>query len=576
MTFRRATRWATATATGLGAAVVAVFLVATPAVAAPVPPDELANAVSADSVLVHLNEFQAIADANGGNRALGTPGYEASGEYVESVLTAAGYAPQRQVFTTLTQEILAFDLTVTGAGDVPVVGIPLENTPGTVPAPITATIVPPANPLGCDAAAWAGVDVAGQIALVSRGDCTFAEKTLQASAAGAAGVLIYNNVPGELIGVLGEPVPGLVPSVGISDTEGAAVLAALAAGNVSATLLITEQTVSTETFNIIADTPTGRTDNTVMLGAHLDSVPEGAGINDNGSGSAAILDVAVKLAAAGELDNQVRFAWWGAEEVGLVGSNYYVDDLATNNPAELDQIATYLNFDMVGSPNYVMSVYDANQSSFAAPVPVPEGSIATESVFTDYFDSIGQPWIDTAFDGRSDYDGFIANGVPASGLFTGADDLKTAEEAAVFGGVVGEAHDPNYHSPGDDITNVNLGILDVSVKAIAFATASLANDTSAINGVLPPVAPAPAEPAVPAPAVPPAAPAPAAPPPVVVPTSQRPATSTTRELALGGVDGGMVWTVGGAAAVVGALGVVLVLAGRQGSRGRARVGSPTL
>ncbi|MDO9398607.1 MAG: M20/M25/M40 family metallo-hydrolase, partial [Herbiconiux sp.] len=252
-----------------------------------------------------------------------------------------------------------------------------------------------------------------------------------------------------------------------------------------------ETTTTVDTFNIIAETATGDDTNTVMMGAHLDSVPEGAGINDNGSGSAAILETAVQLAASGDLNNQVRFAWWGAEEVGLVGSTHYVEDLATNDEAELDQIATYLNFDMVASPNYVISVYDADQSTFEAPVEVPEGSIATEAAFTDYFDAIDQPWIDTAFDARSDYDAFITYGVPASGLFTGADDVKTEEQVELFGGTAGIIQDPNYHSPGDDITNVNQEALGIMIGAIASVTGSLANDTSAINGVVPPVEPTP-------------------------------------------------------------------------------------
>jgi Zn-dependent M28 family amino/carboxypeptidase len=503
--------------------------------------------------MVHLEALQEIADANDGNRALGTTGYEQSGDYIESVLVAAGYTPERQYFDATTQELLGYDLTVTGSADVPVVGVPMSGTTGTGPDPITAELVQPTVALGCDAGAWDGVEATGLIAVVSRGECSFTDKSLAASAAGAIGLLIYNNEAGELEGTLGEQSAEFVPTVGISDVEGAAVLAAIAAGPVSATLLLDELTSVVETFNIIADTPTGTPDNTVMLGAHLDSVPEGAGINDNGSGSAAILDVAVQLAAAGELNNQVRFAWWGAEEVGLLGSTYYVDDLVLNNPAELDQIATYLNFDMVGSPNYVMSVYDANQSSFEAPVEVPEGSVATEAAFTDYFDSIGQPWIDTAFDGRSDYDAFIANNVPASGLFTGADDLKTAEEAAIFGGVVGEQHDQNYHSVGDDIANIDEGILDVSVKAIAFVTASLANDTFAINGYVPPAAsPSPAPPATEAPVLNPAGGAPPA------------------ELAESGVDGGTFWAMGATGSVFAAFGIALALSARARQR-KARI-----
>ncbi len=126
---------------------------------------------------------------------------------------------------------------------------------------------------------------------------------------------------------------------------------------------------------MIAETKQGRDDNVVMLGAHLDGVEEGPGINDNGTGSAAILEVAVQLAKShSPHHNTVRFAWWGAEELGLIGSTAYVEELATQE-GELDRIATYLNYDMVGSPNYIIGVYDADQSTYPAPtgVPIPEG-----------------------------------------------------------------------------------------------------------------------------------------------------------------------------------------------------------
>ena len=214
------------------------------------------------------------------------------------------------------------------------------------------------------------------------------------------------------------------------------------------TLDLTSHTEVAESFNVIAETKQGRDDNVVMLGAHLDGVEEGPGINDNGTGSATILEVAVQLAKSHTPHhNTVRFAWWGAEELGLIGSTAYVEELATQE-GELDRIATYLNYDMVGSPNYIIGVYDADESTYPAPVDVPEGSEATEDVLTSWFDSIGQPWVDTEFSGRSDYQAFILNGVPASGLFTGADDVKTAEEVALFGGTAGITHDPNYHSVG--------------------------------------------------------------------------------------------------------------------------------
>ncbi|SDZ52232.1 M20/M25/M40 family metallo-hydrolase [Herbiconiux ginsengi] len=462
-----------------------------------VDPDDLESRVTVAGITTHLQALQDIADANGGNRAIGTPGYEASGQYIESVLTAAGYTPVRQPFQATTQTIDDFSITLLGTTTGPEGDrIPMEGTTETaVGGIVDAEMVVPATATGCTTEEWGGVVATAKVAVVSRGACSFAEKSLAAAGAGAAAVLIYNNEPGPLNGTLGEQVPEYIPSVGLTQEEGAALVAALP-GNPTVSLTLQETTTTVDTFNIIAETPTGRDDNTVMLGAHLDSVPEGPGINDNGSGSAAILETAVQLAASGDLNNQVRFAWWGAEEVGLVGSTYYVDDLAANDPDELDEIATYLNFDMVASPNYVISVYDADQSTYEAPVEVPEGSIATEKAFTDYFDAIGQPWIDTAFDARSDYDAFIANDVAASGLFTGADDEKTVDQAALFGGTGGPGitPDPNYHSAADGIANVNADALGIMAGAIASVTASLANDTTAINQYPPvvvPVDPAP-------------------------------------------------------------------------------------
>jgi len=432
--------------------------------------------------MTHLEAFQAIADANDGNRAIGTEGYELSGQYVEAVLKAAGYTTERQDFTTTTQTIDEFSLTTTPA----VEGIPMSFTPSTPEGGVTGELIQPVDPLGCDADAWAGLDATGKVALVSRGTCSFSEKSAAAGAAGASAVIIYNNAPGEpLNGTLGGPDDSYIPSVGVTLEEGQALISALPS---TATLVLEQTTTDTDTFNIITETPGGDHDNVVMLGAHLDGVPEGPGINDNGSGSATLLETAVQLADAGETTNAVRFAWWGAEEVGLVGSYTYVDSLSEE---EAGDIATYLNFDMVASPNYVVSVYDANESTYEAPVEVPAGSIATEKAFTDYFDSIGQPWIDTAFDGRSDYDGFISAGIPASGLFTGADDIKTEEEFELFGGTVGIPHDPNYHSAGDDLANINQEALGITSKAIAFVTASFAEDTSAIDAEKDPTTPEP-------------------------------------------------------------------------------------
>ena len=207
--------------------------------------------------------------------------------------------------------------------------------------------------------------------------------------------------------------------------------------NVVMRLAVDAGVTTIESFNILADTA-GRADRTVVVGAHLDSVAEGPGINDNGSGSAAILETALQLKALGTTPtNRIRFAFWGGEEDGLIGSEHYVSQLTSR---QIKEHAVNLNFDMVGSPNFVRYVYDGDGSAFGE--KGPNGSALVEKVFLDYFKSQNLPVAPTAFDGRSDYFGFINNGIPAGGLFTGAEDPKTAEEAAIFGGTAGAPLDP--------------------------------------------------------------------------------------------------------------------------------------
>ncbi|KRD43577.1 peptidase M28 [Cellulomonas sp. Root930] len=449
------------------------------------PEEKFAQKVTTRNVLGHLEALQKIADQNGGNRAALTPGYEASARYVERTLKKAGYRTERDPFTFEVEEVDTATFTqnspTAASYDVDQMAFSPNSPTGGVTQELVTSGV---DPLGCAAGSWAGGTVAGKIALVGRGTCSFAIKATTAAAAGAVGVVVYNNVADvQLNGTLGAEGLVAIPVAGIKQADGQALAAAVAAGPVNVTLDVSLHFNTEESFNVIAETRQGRDDNVVMLGAHLDGVEEGPGINDNGTGSAAILEVAVQLAKSHTRHhNTVRFAWWGAEELGLEGSAAYVAELK-EQPGELERIATYLNYDMVGSPNYLIGVYDADESTYPAPVVVPEGSEATEDVLTEWFDATGQPWVDTQFSGRSDYQAFILNGVPASGLFTGADGSKTAAEVALFGGTVGIPYDPNYHQAGDTLSNVNRDALGIMTKAIAASTHSLAWDTEAINGV---------------------------------------------------------------------------------------------
>lgn len=462
---------------------------APPALAArPVDSGELRQAVSSDNIMTHLEAFQAVADANGGNRAAGTPGYEASAVYVENRLRAAGYEPVRQEFAFEQYEALGASLQrLTPTPEDYAYGQPegfldLEySASGDTTAPLTAVDInlagDRASTSGCEASDFSGFP-AGHIALIQRGTCTFRAKADNAAAAGAAGAIIFNqgNDDGRLdlfSGTLGAP-QAAIPVVSTSYDVGAE-LAAL--DGVTMRLAVNAAVTRTESFNILADT-VGRADRTVVVGAHLDSVREGPGINDNGSGTASILETAVQLKELGLVpENRVRFAFWGGEESGLIGSDYYVSQLSAR---QVKNHAVNLNFDMVASPNFVRYVYDGDGSALGT--KGPNGSGVVEQVFLDYFKSRNLPVAATEFDGRSDYFGFIDNGIPAGGLFTGAEDLKTEAEAAVFGGEANEPLDPCYHQDCDTISNIDQGVLEEMADGIAHATLTFAMTSSAVNG----------------------------------------------------------------------------------------------
>ncbi|GAA3805736.1 hypothetical protein GCM10022226_27300 [Sphaerisporangium flaviroseum] len=225
-------------------------------------------------------------------------------------------------------------------------------------------------------------------------------------------------------------------------------------------------------YNVIADWPGGDPNDILMVGAHLDSVAAGPGINDNGSGSASILETALTVSRLGLAPaKHLRFAWWGAEELGLRGSTYYVSNLAAT---ERTRIKAYLNFDMVGSPNPGYFLYDGDNSDGVGSGPGPAGSAELERVLQDYFSSIGVPTRGTDFDGRSDYGPFISRGIPAGGTFTGAEGVKTSAQASLWGGTAGQAFDPCYHRSCDTTANINDTALNRNADAIAYSVWTIA------------------------------------------------------------------------------------------------------
>lgn len=472
---------------------------------------KMQKAVTLDGVLAHAEALQAVADEYG-DRAAGRPGYDASVDYVVEQLEAAGYTPEIQEFefpyfeeNSALARVSPSPRTFVNGTDFLRNAFDTGTPEGTATGPLVPVdlVLPPQAPnsstSGCEPADFAGFP-AGGIALLQRGTCGFAVKALNAQAAGATGVVIMNEgQPGRtgLLTMIGA-APGLTVPVVFATFAAGSDLAATPGATVTVTVDFAAETRTT--VNVLAETRTGNDGNVVVAGAHLDGIQDGAGMSDNGGGAAALLETAVQLAKT-KVNNTVRFAWWGAEEEGLLGAEYYVSQLSE---ADAANIALYLNFDMIASPNYTFGVYDGDNSGGTAPPGfIPPGSAEIEDVFEAAYTDLGEPFKDTEFSGRSDYGPFIAVGIPAGGLFTGAEVPKTAEEAAIWGGVAGAALDPCYHAFCDNLTgegqdaalyaqleagydlvgNLNAKALDVNSDVIAAAVVTFAFDTSAVNGV---------------------------------------------------------------------------------------------
>lgn len=403
------------------------------------------------------------------NRVFGSAAHNDTVDFIYRELKRTGYYnvwKQPQVHTWTTAESsLTFD------GD----SIDVTTMTYSPSVDVTAELTVVSS-LGCSASDYPS-DVAGKIALVKRGECTFAEKSVLAAAADAAAVIIYNNAAGSLSGTLGGVASDDAPysaTAGVSQADGETLLSAAAEGAVTLSLEIDSQIENRTTFNVIAETKGGDHNNVVSLGGHTDSVEAGPGINDDGSGVISNLVVAKALTRF-SVKNAVRFCFWTAEEFGLLGSEYYTSHL---DAKELAKIKLYLNFDMIASPNYALMIYDGDGDAFNQTGPA--GSAQIEALFQDYFASKHLPYIPTAFDGRSDYDGFISRGIPAGGIFTGAEGVKTEAEAKLFGGQANVSYDENYHAAGDDYANLNHKAFLINSKATAFAVATYANDLSSI------------------------------------------------------------------------------------------------
>jgi len=440
--------------------------------------EQVLDCVTVDQVIDHLQALQTIAEENGGHRAAGTNGYDASLSYVANTLEEAGYEVELDEFEfsylppTVLKRIEPEEKTYES-------GIVLGSGSGTVSGPVFPLQLtldegprPDDDSAACEASDFEGLDLSGasDIVLFDEGGCMLAKKVLNAQQAGAeAAILLVRDFPiyaqGNAIAdatkmMDGSPANLTIPIVVTNAINGPD----LARDGTAVLVEALSRRLSTE-YNLLAELPGAQDGQVVMAGAHLDSVRSAPGINDNGTSSAALLETAVQMAGL-KPKHTVRFAWWGAEEYGLVGSLAYVNDLSEE---ELANIGLYLNFDMIASPNHYYAIYDADDSDHVAAGPFPKGSAAIETLFQSYYSARDIPYYGVDPDGRSDYQSFLIKDIPVGGIFTGAESKKSVKQAEIFGGTALEPFDPCYHLPCDNTENINREVLDINVDAVVYS-----------------------------------------------------------------------------------------------------------
>ncbi|MGR5360424.1 M28 family metallopeptidase [Vibrio mediterranei] len=506
-------------------------------------PKKVANYVSKkidrEEVVEHLVELEGLAtttsDGNSTTRAAGSQGYQNSLDYIVEVMEEHGYLVTTQAFDFRAWEELAG--TQLSVDNTTLIGV-RDAQEGVEPDFATMsysgsssgalsgslTFVTPDfrfnaadydSTDGCEASDFEGKSIAGKIAVIQRGGCTFNTKVVNAQNAGALAAIVFNqgNAEGRqsvVNGTLGSDSQATIPAFGARYDLGKAWYDSSQSQTIEATLTVNVQDEVVVTENVIAETKAGDASQIVMIGAHLDSVPEGPGINDNGSGTAGLLEYAVTLADLHiPVKNKIRFAWWAAEEAGLVGSEYYTDtlfgdlyakaqaqvmeELGITDPAALspeqvdlvearyqsiNDIKLYLNFDMIGSPNYILGVMDGDLSdtkdspdnAYTGDFEPPFGTSDIELNFNQFFANKELSTVPQALSKRSDYAGFADWGVAFGGLFTGAEKTKSAEEVAQFGGDIDVAYDVCYHQACDDLNNISQQALYINTQALAYVT----------------------------------------------------------------------------------------------------------
>jgi Zn-dependent M28 family amino/carboxypeptidase len=402
----------------------------------------------------HLNALARMASEHGGNRGTGSPGNAATVDYIREVLAAAGYAVVEEAFETpVYLDPGGNEITTLGQGGRSFAdGLDfralLFSAAGTAEGPVVALDwdedAAGATGLGCSAADFAGIPK-GAIVLVRPANCFRRAVVLNAQAAGAGALVtaVPWSGPGEVRrSTLIDPDGLTIPAFAATRDVGVA-LASAAASGARVRVTAAGTTEDREVRSLIAELPGTDAERVVMIGAHLDSSMDGPGMNDNGSGVAALLELSAALVGT-RPNATIRVAFWAAEETGLQGSGRYVSILAH---AERERIVAYLNADMLGSPNGIRGVYDG---AGAAP-----GSTAIRDLFAEDLDAAGLAWEGVDLGMGSDHGPFAEAGIPTGGLFSGTLEPLTPEQAERYGRAVGSVPDACYHLACDGRSNVD-------------------------------------------------------------------------------------------------------------------------
>jgi Zn-dependent M28 family amino/carboxypeptidase len=448
---------------------------------------ELAAKVTADRMLAHLRALQDIANANSGNRAVGTPGFDASVDYLAKALRDRGFDVMTPQFDRLSA-VSPGKPTLTVAGrsyQVDQASLLIRTPPGG----LTGPPIRPNQPAGCTPGDYPSVVPKGAIAVVDDSRCSVVTKQNSAVAKGAAALIVISQPTGA-----GAPptlfVPGyynqLTVPVAVVGANGGAALAAANTATAPVRLVLDAENIKITSRNVLAQTKTGSPHDVVMVGAHVDGPRGGPGINDNGSGVAAVLETALQLGPLPTVNNAVRFVFWGADQDGPNGAMEYVFGL---DGERLNDIALYLDFVMLGSANAGFFTDDGDQSgppgAGVAAADVPEGSAGIERTLGSYLYLAGKRPADMPLSTRTDYHPFMVAGVPIGGMTAGASQMKTTVQARLWGGQIGSWFDPNYQSPRDTVDNINREALAVMGSGVAYAVGCYAESIGGVNGVPP-------------------------------------------------------------------------------------------